>query len=84
MPPIKSLVSKYYTYTVALILLLSAIIPIYSYYTEKKLICITITAPFSHQPSSYSKCIQLNICFSCNVRSVSNTKYIFLTHLCSL
>ena len=41
---IKSLVSKYYTYTVTLILLLGVIMPIYSYYTKKKLVCIAIIA----------------------------------------
>ena len=79
MPPIRSLVSKCRAYTVTLILLLSIIMPIYSRYTKKKLVCVIITAPFSHQPSSYSKYIKLNIYSSYNVRSVSNTKYIFLT-----
>ena len=47
MPPIKLLVSKYYTYTVALILSLDAIMPIYSCYTKKKLVCVIIIAFFS-------------------------------------
>ena len=47
MPFIKSLVSEYYTYIVALILLFSVIMPIYSYYTKKKLICVIITAFFN-------------------------------------
>ena len=38
MPFIRSLVSKYYTYTVTLILSLGIIMPIYSYYTKKKLV----------------------------------------------
>ena len=57
--------------------------PIYSYYAEKKLVYITIAALFSRQPSSYSKCIKLNICFSCNVKLVFNTKYVFFTHFAS-
>ena len=44
MPFIKSLVSKRRACIVTLILLLSVIMPIYSYYAEKKLICIIITA----------------------------------------
>ena len=48
MPFIRSLVSKYYAYIVALILLLGAIMLIYSYYTEKKLVCVIIAALFSH------------------------------------
>ena len=48
MPPIRSLVSKYYAYTVAVILLLGKIIPSYSYYEEKKLIYIIIAASSSH------------------------------------
>jgi hypothetical protein len=44
MPPIKSLASKYYTYVVALILLLGEIMPTYSRYAIKGLIYIAITA----------------------------------------
>ena len=67
MPFIRSLVSKYHTYIVTLILLLSVIMPIYSCYIEKKLIYIIIIAPFSHQPLSYFKCIKLNIYLTYNV-----------------
>ena len=81
MPPIRSLVSKYYTYMVILILSLSVIIPIYSCCVKKKLVCIIITAFFSYQPSSYSEYIKLNICFSYNVKSVFNTKYAFFIYL---
>ena len=80
MPLIKSLASKCYTYTVALILSLGVIMPIYSYYTEKKLVYVIIAAPSSHQPSSCSKYTKLNIYSSCNVKSVFNAKYAFLTH----
>ena len=76
MPPIRSLASEYCAYTVAIILLFSEIMPSYSYYKEKKLVCVIIIIPFSHQPSSYSKCTKSNIHLSCNVRLVSNAKYI--------
>ena len=48
MPLIRSLVSTYYAKLVAVILLLSEIMPSYSYYKEKKLVYIIITALFSH------------------------------------
>ena len=60
MPFIRSLVSKYYTYILILILLLGVIMPTCFYYTEKKLAYITIAAFSSYQPSSCSKCIKLN------------------------
>ena len=47
MPFVRSLVSKHYIYIIAVILLLSEIIPIYSRCIEKKLVCIIIIAPFS-------------------------------------
>ena len=80
MPVIRFLVSKYRVYIVILILLLGKIMPICSYYAEKKLVCIIIMALFSYQPSSYFKCIKLNMYSSYNIRSVSNTKYIFLIY----
>ena len=48
MPFIKSLVSKCHAYIVTLILLLGVIMPIYSYYTKKKLVYIIIVALFSY------------------------------------
>ena len=74
MPFIRSLVSKRRACTVAVILLLSEIMPSYSYCEEKKLVYIIITAPFGRQPSFCIKCTKLNMCLSCNVRSVSDTK----------
>jgi len=53
--------SNYYIYIISIILLLGKIMPSYSYYVEKKLIYIAITALFSYQPSSYAKYIKLNI-----------------------
>ena len=81
---IRSLAFKYHAYIVILILLLSVIMPIYSYYTEKKLVYVIIVAPFSYLPSSCSKYTKLNIYSSYNVRSVSNTKYIFFICLINL
>ena len=74
MPFIRSLVFKHYVYIVLVILLLDEIMPSCSYYTEKKLVYITIIAPFGRQPSSYIKCTKLNIYLSYNIQSVSNTE----------
>ena len=78
MPPIRSLASKRYVYTVAVILLLGKIMPSYSHYKEKKLVYIIIAALFNYQPFSYIKYIKLNMCLSCNIKSISNTKYMFI------
>jgi hypothetical protein len=61
MPPIRSSLSNYYNRLVTTILLLSEVILSYSYYMEKKLVYITIVSLSSCQPSSYTKCIKLNI-----------------------
>ena len=76
MPPIRFLASKCCIYIVLVILLLGEIMPIYFYCAEKKLVYIIIIALFSRQPSSYIKYTKLNIYLSCNVRSVSNAKYL--------
>ena len=76
MPSIRSLVSKRRAHTVAVILLLSEIMPSCSRYKEKKLVYIIIIALFSRQLFSYIKCTKLNMYLSCNVKSVSNAKYI--------
>ena len=81
MPFIKSLASECCAYIITLILLLGVIMPIYSYCVKKKLVYIIITALFSYQPSSYSKYIKLNIYSSCNIKSVSNAKYIFFLYI---
>ena len=81
MPPIKSLVSECRAYIVTLILLLSVIMPMCSRYTKKKLVYIIIMVLSGHQPSSCSKYTKSNIYSSYNIKSVSNTKYIFLVHL---
>ena len=87
MPPVRSLASKYtayYSKLVVIIFLLGKIIPTYSYCMEKGLVYIIITALSSCQPSLYTEYIKLNIYTLCNIRSVSNTEYIFLVCFCSL
>ena len=78
MPFIRSLASKRYAYTVAVILSFSEIMPSCSYCEEKKLVYIIIVAFFGRQPFSYIKYTKLNMCLSCNIKSVSNTEYIFI------
>ena len=70
--------------SVAVILLLSKIMPTYSRYTEKGLVYIAIIIPFSRQPFSYAKYIKLNIRFICNIYLVFNTKYIFIIRFYTL
>ena len=80
MPLVRSLASKCFTYyfkLVAVILSLNKIIRTYFYCTEKGLVYIIIIAPFSRQPSSYTKCTKLSIYFFYNIRLVFNAKYIF-------
>ena len=84
MPFVRSLVSKrlaYYFKLVAVILLLSKIMPTYSRYIKKGLVYIIIIAPLGRQPSFYTKCIKLNMRSSYNVYLVSNAKYMFFTRL---
>ena len=79
MPPIRFLAFKrtaYYFKLVAIILLLSKIIPTYSYYMEKGLVYIIIIALLGRQPSFYTKYTKLNIRSSCDVKLVFNTKYL--------
>ena len=77
MPFVRLLASECYTYIVAVILSLSKIMPTYSRYMLKGLVYIIIITPFSRQPSFYLEYTKANTCFSCDVRSVSNNKYIF-------
>ena len=48
MPFIRFLASKRCAHTIVSIILLSGLMPSYSYYTEKKLVYIIIAAPSSH------------------------------------
>ena len=77
MPPIRFLAFKCtacYSKLVAVIFLLSKIIPTYSCYMEKGLVYIIIMAPLGRQPFSYTKYIKLNIYLSCDIRLVSNAE----------
>ena len=79
MPSIRSLASKrttYYFKLVAVILLLSKIILTYSCCVEKGLVYIIIIAFLGCQPSSYTKYTKLNMRSSCDIKLVSNTKYL--------
>ena len=78
MPFIRFLVSKRRAHIVAVILLLSEIMPTYSCYILKGLVYIIIIAPLGRQLFSYAKCIKLNMRLSYNIRLVSNAKYAFL------
>ena len=87
MPLIRSSAFKrtaYYFKLVAVIFLLGKIIPTYFYYIEKGLIYVVIIAPLGRQPSFYIKCTKLNMRLSCDIRSVSNIKCIFLARLYAL
>ena len=75
MSPVRSLASKRRAYVVAVILLLSEIMPTCSRCVLKGLVYVIIVAPLGRQPSFYTKCTKLNMCSSCDVRSVSNAKY---------
>ena len=81
MPSIRSSASKRRAYIIAVILLLSKIMPTYSRCVLKGLVYIIIIAFLGRQPSFYAKYIKLNIRSSCNIRSVSNAKYVCL--ICS-
>ena len=61
MPPIRSSLSNYYNRLVTTILSLGIVMPSYSRCAEKKLVYIAIAAPSGRQPSSYTKCIKLNM-----------------------
>ena len=77
MPPIRSLASVCCILLAASISLNGEIMSPYSYCAKKGLVCVAIIAPFSRQPSSYSKCTKANIYSLYNIRSVSTNKYTF-------
>ena len=81
MPPIRSSASKRRAYMVAMIFLLSKIMPTYSRCVLKGLVYIAIIAPLGRQPFSYTKYTKSNIRSSCDVKLVSIAKYTFL--ICS-
>ena len=76
MPLIRSSASKRRACIVAIILLLGKIMPTYSCYMLKGLICVIIIVFLDCQPSFYTKYTKLNIRLSCDVRSVFNAKCI--------
>ena len=84
MPFIRSLTSAYYNKLIAIILLFSEIMPSCSYCKKKKLVYIIIIAPFSYQPSSYIKYTKLNIHSNCNIKTMSNAKYLYFIYPYSL
>jgi len=70
-----SIASVRRTILITLILLVSKVMPSYSYYIKKGLIYITIAAPSGRQPSFYTKYIKANIRLSYNICSISKAKY---------
>ena len=74
---IRSSASKHRAHVIAVILLLSKIMPTYFCCVLKGLVYIAIIAPLGRQPFSYTKCIKLNMRSFCNIRLVSNTKYAY-------
>ena len=84
MPLIRSLASERRTYIVAVIFSLSKIMPTCSCCVLKGLVCIIIMALLSRQPSSYIKCIKLNMRLSYNIKLISNAKYAFFIRSCIL
>ena len=83
-PFIRFLASKRHAHIVAVILLFSKIMPTYSHCVLKGLVYVIIIAPLGCQPFSYIKCTKLNICSSCNIKSVSNAKCAFFIYSCVL
>ena len=83
MPFVRSLVSKYYAHIVAVIFLLSEIMPTCSRYILKGFVYIIIIALLGRQSFFCTKYIKLNMYLSCNIRLVFNTKCIFLARFCT-
>ena len=84
MPTVRLTAFEYYTLLTSSIALDGEIISPCSYYIKKGLVCVMITEPSSHQPSSCSKCTKSNTYVLYDVRSVSFNKCIFFTCLNSL
>ena len=80
MPFVRFLVSKRCAYVIAVIFLLSEIMPTYSRCVLKGLVYIIIIAPLGCQPSSYTKYTKLNMRSSYNIKLVFNAKYAFLIY----
>ena len=80
MPLIRSLAFKCRVYIIAVILLLSEIMPTCFCCVLKGLVYIIIIALLGRQPSFYIKCTKLNIRSSYDVKLVFNAKYIYFIH----
>ena len=74
---IRSLASIYYVLLAASISLDGKIMSPCSHYIKKGLVYIAITAPFSYQPSFYSKCIKANTRSLYDIHLVSTNKCTF-------
>ena len=83
-PPIRSSASKRRACVVAVIFLLSKIMPTYSRYVLKGLVYVVIIAPLGCQLSFYIKYTKSNMRLSCDVKLVSNAKYTFFIYFCVL
>jgi len=77
MPKVTSLSSiARCAYTIAVVLSLGEIMPsLCSRCAKEGLVYIALVSPSSWQPSSYLEYTKVNICLSCDVCSVFNTKY---------
>ena len=81
MPLIKFLAFKhtaYYFKLIVVILLLGKIMPSYSCYIKKGLMCVAIITLLGCQHSSCMEYTKLNMRSFYNIYSVSNIKYIYL------
>ena len=84
MPPVKSTASERCALLAISISLDGEIMSPYSRCTKKGLVYVAIIDSFGRQPFSYTKCTKLNICVSCNMRSVLLNKCTFFTYLAIL
>jgi len=78
MPAIKSFASERRACLVLTIFSLGEIMFFYSHYSRVGLVYIMIMSPSGRQFSSYAECIKVNMRSLCDVRSVSNSKYVHL------
>ena len=81
MPFIRSLAFKHWAKLVSTIILFGKIMPSYSCYVKRRLLCIIIIALFNCQPSSCTKCTRVNMRASCDIYLVSDAEYTFLAYL---
>ena len=84
MPLIRSSASKRRAYVMAMIFLLSKIMPTYFRCMLRGLVYIIIISLFSRQPFSYAKYTKSNIRSSYNIKSVSIAECMFSTRYYNL